>query len=204
MSNIKTKQAFLAALRDRLEGIPETDLQGSLDYYTEMIDDMQEGGATEAEAVASLGAVDDIAEQILLDLSLPKLVKAKAKPKRSLRAWEIVLIAVGSPVWLPLLLALGVVVLAVYIVLWTVGVSLYLADLSLAVGALGGVAGSVLMFATARPEEALLLLGAGLVCGGLAIFGFFGCNATAKGIFWLGKMMWRGIKACLIRREKVQ
>ena len=204
MSNIKTKQAFLAALRDRLEGIPETDLQGSLDYYTEMIDDMQEGGATEAEAVASLGAVDDIAEQILLDLSLPKLVKAKVKPKRSLRAWEIVLIAVGSPVWLPLLLALGVVVLAVYIVLWTVGVSLYLADLSLAVGALGGVAGSVLMFATARPEEALLLLGAGLVCGGLAIFGFFGCNATAKGIFWLGKMMWRGIKACLIRREKVQ
>ena len=204
MSNIKTKQAFLAALRDRLAGVPEADRQGSLDYYTEILDDMLEGGSSEAEAVASLGSVDAIAEQILLDLSLPKLVKAKVKPKRSLRAWEIVLIAVGSPVWFPLLLALGVVVLAVYIVLWTVWVSLYLADLGLAVGALGGVACSVLMFATARPEEALLLLGAGMVCGGLAIFGFFGCNATAKGIFWLGKMMWRGIKACLIRREKVQ
>lgn len=204
MSNIQTKQAFLAALRDRLKEIPEADRQGSLDYYTEILDDMLEGGSTEAEAVASLGSVDAIAEQILLDLSLPKLVKAKVKPKRSLRAWEIVLIAVGSPVWFPLLLALGAVVLSVYVVIWAVGVSLYAADLGLAVGALGGVACSVLLFATARPVEALLLLGAGMVCGGLAIFGFFGCNAAAKGIFWLGKIMWRGIKSCFIRREKVQ
>ncbi len=201
MSNIKTKQAFLEALRGHLEGIPEADLQGSLDYYTEILDDMTENGATETEAVASLGSVDTVAEQILLDLSLPKLVKAKVKPKRALRVWEIILIAVGSPVWFPLLLALGAVVLSVYIVLWAVGVSLYIADLGLAVGFLGGIASCVLMFATARPVEALLLLGAGLVCGGLAIMGFFGCNAAEKGILRLGKLMWRGIKSCFVRKE---
>ena len=204
MSEITTKQEFLAELRRRLEGLPEPDVQASVDYYAEMLEDMTEGGATEAEAVASLGSAEFIAEQILLDMPLPKLVKARVKPKRRLRAWEIVLIAVGSPVWLPILLALGAVILAVYIVLWTAGVCLYAADLCLAVGGLAGVLGCIFLFATAHPALALMMLGAGLVCGGLAIFGFFGCNYTAKGILWLGKMMWRGVKACFVRKERVQ
>lgn len=204
MSKITTKQAFLDELRRCLAGIPEKDLQESLDYYTEILDDMTENGMTEADAVASLGQIDAISEQILLDLTLPKLVKARVKPKRRLRAWEIVLIAVGSPVWLPILLALGIVVLAVYIVLWAVGISLYAADVSIAAGFLAGLAGSVVLFATARPMLALMMLGAGLACGGLALLGFFGCNATAKGIWKLGKLIWRGIKSCFIKKEEVR
>ena len=89
------KKEFLSALEARLAGLPEADLQASLDFYAEMLDDLTEGGMTEAEAVASLGSVDAIAEGILMDTPLPKLIKAKMKPKRRMRAWEIVLIAVG-------------------------------------------------------------------------------------------------------------
>ena len=204
MSNMTTKQAFLDELRRCLAGILEKDLQASLDYYTEILDDMTENGMSEADAVASLGPIDAIAEQILLDLPLPKLVKARVKPRRRLRAWEIVLIAVGSPVWVPIFLALGIVVLAVYIVLWAVGISLYAADLSMAAGFLAGVAGGVLFFATAEPMLAVMMLGAGLVCGGLAVLGFFGCHATAKGIWKLGKLIWRGIKSCFIKKEEIR
>ena len=196
------KQEFLLALRGALSGRSEADIRSSLDYYAEIIDDQMEEGIPEADAVASLGSVVSVAEQILLDMPLPKLVKARVKPKRRLRAWEIVLIAVGSPVWFPILLALAIVVLAVYIVLWSVVISLYAADLSLAAGALAGIAGCAVLAATGHIPSALLFVGAGLACAGLAIFGFFGCNATAKGVLWLGKLIWRGIKSCLIRKEE--
>ncbi|MBQ9151067.1 MAG: DUF1700 domain-containing protein [Clostridia bacterium] len=196
-----SKQEFLLALRGALADLSEADIKASLDYYAEIIDDQMEEGIDEADAVASLGSVVTVAEQILMDLPLPKLVKARVKPKRRLRAWEMILIAVGSPVWFPILLALAVVVLAVYIVLWSVVVSLYAADLCLAAGFLAGITGSVALFVTASPAVALLFLGAGMACAGLAIFGFLGCNATAKGVFLLGKLIWRGIKACFVRKK---
>ena len=196
------KQEFLLALRGALSALPEADIRASLDYYAEIIDDRMEEGIPETEAVASLGSVVAAAEQILLDMPLPKLVKARIKPKRKLRAWEIVLIAVGSPVWFPILLALAAVVLAVYIVLWAVAVSLYAADIGVGAGSVAGVAGAALMFVMGHPASALALLSAGFVCGGLMIFGFFGCNAAAKGIWRLGKLMWRGIKSCFIRKEE--
>lgn len=196
------KQEFLLALRGALGDLPDADIQASLDYYAEIIDDRMEEGSSETEAVASLGSVVTAAEQVLLDMPLPKLVKARVKPKRKLRAWEIVLIAVGSPVWFPILLALAVVALAVYIVLWAVAVSLYAADFGIGAGFAAGLAGGVLMFVMGHPAVALALLSAGFVCGGLAIFGFFGCNAAAKGIWRLSKLMWRGIKSCFIRKEE--
>ena len=196
------KQEYLLALRGALADLAEDDIQASLDYYAEIIDDRVEEGISETEAVASLGSVVAAAEQIRLDLPLPKLVKARVQRKRKLRAWEIVIIAVGSPVWFPILLALAVVVLAVYIVLWAVAVSLYAADLGISAGFIAGLAGGVLMFVTGHPAVALALLSAGLVCGGLAIFGFFGCNAAAKGIWRLGRLIWRGIKSCFIKREE--
>lgn len=195
------KKEFLSALEARLAGLPEADLQASLDFYAEMLDDLMEGGMTEQEAVASLGSVDAIAEEILMDTPLPKLIKAKMKPKRRMRAWEIVLIAVGSPVWFPILIALFAVALALYITLWAVVLSLYAADLALAVSVPAGLIAAIALFANGQPAAALLFLGAGLVLAGFAILWFFLCNLTAKGVWQLGKLTLRGIKACFIRKK---
>ena len=197
-----SKQEFLLALRGALADLPEADLRASLDYYAEIIDDRMEEGMDETEAVASLGSVVAAAEQILLDMPLPTLVKARVKPKRKLRAWEIVLLSVGAPVWFPILLALAVVVLAVYIVFWSVVVCFYAADLCLAAGFAAGVACAVMLFVTGKSMVAITMLGAGLACAGLAIFGFFGCNAIARGMIWLSRKLWRGIKFCFIRKEE--
>lgn len=195
------KKEFLVALEARLAGLPEADRQSSLDFYAEMLDDLMEGGMTEQEAVASLGSVDAIAEEILMDTPLPKLIKAKMKPKRRMRAWEIVLLAVGSPVWFPILIALFAVALSLYITLWAVVLSLYAADLAFAISAPAGIITAIALFVSGRPTAALLFLGAGLVLAGLTVLWLLLCNLTAKGAWQLGKLTLRGIKACFIRKE---
>ena len=197
------KQEFLLALRGGLSDLSEADIKASLDYYAEIIDDQMEEGIPEADAVASLGSVVTVAEQILLDMPLSKLVKARVKPKRRLRAWEIVLIAVGFPVWFPILVALAAVALALYVVLWSVVISLYSVDVSLAACLFGGIGGGIVLFITGNPFSALFLLGAGLVCGGLSIFLFFGCKAATKGTVLLAKQMLLGVKKCFVRKESV-
>ncbi len=194
------KRQFLAEIGTRLRSLPQGDVEKSLDYYSEMIDDRMENGVSEEEAVAAMGSVDDIAAQILLETPFPTLVKARLKPSRALKAWEIVLLVLGSPVWFPLLLAAGVVLLTVYIVLWAVIVSLYAADLSFAVGAAGGVGGLSILLYAGHPLQAVLFLGAGLICAGLAILLFFACNQISRRILMCSKRIALGVKARFTRR----
>lgn len=194
------KNEFLSALEARLAGLPEADRRSSLDFYAEMLDDLMEGGMTEADAVASLGPVDAIAEEILMDTPLPKLVKAKMK-KHRLSGLEITLLAVGFPIWLPILIALFAVALSLYITLWAVVISLYAADLAFAISAPAGIITAIALFVSGKPAAALLFLGAGLVLVGLTVLWLLLCNLTAKGVWQLGGLTLRGIKACFIRKE---
>ena len=198
------KEQFLAAIRARLETLPPSDVETSLDYYSEMIDDRTEDGLSEEEAVAAMGSVDDIAAQILMDTPLPTLVKARMKTARSLRVWEIILLVLGSPVWLPLLLAAGIIVLSLYLVLWAVIASLYAADLGIAVGALGGIAGFPLFLSTGVPTQAALFLSAGLICAGLAILLFLLFNQFARAAVFLSKLPIRWLKKKFTRKEDAQ
>ena len=195
------KLDFLLELEERLGVLSETDRRASLDYYSEMLDDLTESGMTEAEAVASLGSVDAIAEEILMDVPLPKLVKAKMKGKRRMTGTELTLLIVGFPIWFPLLISVFAVIFSVYVSLWAVVISLYAADLSLAVSAPAALVGAILLFAAGEPASALLFLGAMLALAGLSILLFHGCNAAAKGVVRLGKLTLRGIKACFIRKK---
>lgn len=194
------KQQFLEAIRVKLGSLPQSDVEKSLDYYSEMIDDRVEDGLSEEEAVAAMGSADGIAAQILMDTPLPTLVKAKMKPARSIKAWEIILLILGSPIWLPLLLAAGIIVLSLYIVLWSVIAALYAADLCIAVGTLCGIAGLILLLLAGFPIQAVLFLSAGLVCAGLAILLFFLFTQIARVAVFLSKMPIRAIKSRFIRK----
>ena len=52
-----TKQEFLNELKNQISEYPSEETKQSLEYYSEMIDDRIEEGMTEAEAIASMGAV---------------------------------------------------------------------------------------------------------------------------------------------------
>ena len=72
-----TKLQFLFALRDKLAGLPQSDIEERLRFYSEMIEDRMEEGLSEEEAVAAVGTVDEIASQATADI--PPVKKAAAK-----------------------------------------------------------------------------------------------------------------------------
>ena len=109
------KEQFLLDLASALAGLPEEDIEKSLEYYSEMIDDRIEEGLSDEEAVADLGSIEEIRAQIIKDTPLPKLIKEKVKPKRSLSGLEITLIIIGSPIWFSLLVAAAAVRMAVVV-----------------------------------------------------------------------------------------
>lgn len=77
-----TKLQFLLSLHNKLSGLPQNEIEERLNFYSEMIEDRIEDGLSEEEAVSEIGTVDEIAEQIVSDIPLTKIVKEKIKPKR--------------------------------------------------------------------------------------------------------------------------
>lgn len=167
------KNTFLQKLQKRLYGLPEEDIQRTLDYYREMIEDRMEEGLSEEEAVANIGSVEEIAEPLL-----PKAAKRKMK------AWEITLLILGFPVWFPLLVASAAVVFSLV-------VTVYAVDVALAGCAVGGVFCTFLYLLHANWAGAAFIFGAGLACGGLSILCFVGSNALMKHSFRLVKAAFR-------------
>jgi len=198
------KQEFLDSLRRALSGLPIDEIEERIGFYGEMIDDRMEEGLSEEEAVAAVGDIDEIVEQTVSELPLSKLVKKKIKPKRSLKVWEIVLIALGSPIWITILAAALVIILSLYAVLWSVVVSLWAVGAALAGTFLGGIALGVVYIVVENVFLGIALIGAALFCAGLAIFWYFGCMAATKGIVILTKKIFLGIKMLFVGKEKTK
>ena len=153
--------------------------------------------------VAAVGPVDEIVRQIIADTPLAKLAKERMRPRRQPKAWEIVLLVLGSPLWLSLGLAAIAVIFAFYVVLWSVSVSLWAVFASLAVCAVGGLPAFAVLIARSG-AAALAILAAGMVCAGLAIVLFFGCRAATKGILTLTRRIASWLKHCFLRKADAQ
>ncbi|MBE6661373.1 MAG: DUF1700 domain-containing protein [Ruminococcaceae bacterium] len=198
-----TKHEFITQLRDRLSELPEREVEERLSFYVEMIDDRIEDGRTEQEAVADLGPLDEVVAQIVADIPLLQIAKKRIKPTRRLKAWEIVLLAVGSPVWASLLIAALAVLIALYASFWAIIVSLWAAFGSLAGCALGGVVSGFALSMGANLPAGMALIGAGIVCAGLSVLLFFACKAATKGLVVLASKTVLAVKRCLIKKEGV-
>ena len=195
------KQEFLEQLRKQFSSLPQADIEEQLSFYSEMIDDRMEEGLSEEDAVSAVGSVDEIANQILADTPLTKIVKERITPKRKLSAWEITLLAVGFPVWGSLLISAFAVLFSLYASVWAVVVSLWVSFGAVAGSSLGGVLGGILFICQGHLLSGLATIGAGLVCAGLAILLFYGCKAAVVGTIFLTKKLLLGIKRCFTGKE---
>ena len=198
------KQEFLGALKKRLSGLPKNEIEERLAFYGEMIDDRTEDGRTEEEAVAEIGGADEIAAQIIADIPLTRLVKERIKPKRRLKTWEIVLIVLGSPIWLSLAIAAAAVFFSMYIVLCSLIVALWSVFVSLIAGAIAAVPAFIVTFAHGNAASGLAVLSGGLILAGLCIFTGYGCKAATANIFVLTKKFALSAKKCFIKKEEIQ
>ena len=197
---------FLTQLRARLWALPEEDKQRSVDYYGEMIADRMEDGLSEEEAVAAIGDLDEIVQQILTETPRPpatvKKEEEQKKQKRKVSWWETLLLVLGFPVWGSLLITAAAVVFSVWISLWSVVIALYATAFALAVCAVGLPVAAFSLLWIHRYGDGAVLVGGALVCAGSAILVFLLSNLTAKGLAALTRMIWDGAIGIFKRKER--
>lgn len=194
------KKEFLDSLKIGLSGLPENDLEERLNFYSEMIDDLMEDGLSEEDAIKKIGSPEQIISQIISDTPLPKLIKGKFN--RRITVIEIILLILGSPIWLSLIIAAVSIVLSIYITLWSVIISIWAVSISLLACSVGGLLGSIFFFAKANTLTAFAIIGASLVLAGLSIFAFWGCKVATKSTFILTKKIAISIKKCFVIRSE--
>lgn len=192
------KKEFLNLLQKGLTGLPQEDIDERLNFYSEMIDDYIEEGLSEEEALSRIGSASAIAAQIVADASL---AEPAAKEKKHRSPWKTAMIIVGSPIWLSLLIAAFAVVFSLYVSLWAIIISLWSVFGALCSCAFAGLLCGIALGVTGNVFPGLAMIGASLVCGGLSILAFFGCNAATKGTVLLTKKLAASIKASIRKKE---
>ena len=184
-----------------------------------------EKGLSQEELATALGVVRQTVSKWEKELSLPEsemllkiaevlgttaadlldeqpLPPAEEKSPRRLKAWEIVLLALGSPIWLSLGIAALAVAVALYAVVWSVIISLWAVFAALVSCAAGGVvAGNILAF-TGSVLPGMATVAAGLVCAGLSVFAFFGCKMATKVVLIWSRKIAGWIKNRIFKKEK--
>lgn len=195
-----TKTEFLLELKARLAGLSQKDIDHSVDFYREMIEDRMEEGEPEEEAVAAVGTPADVAARIFSELPLSKIIRARLASRTGMKTWEMLLLILGSPIWASLLISAFAVVFSVYAALWSVAVALWSADASFLLGGIAGVIlGGVFCF-THSPGLGLTVVGSGLLLGGLSILLFAACKNATRGLLRLSGWIFSKIKSCFIRK----
>lgn len=196
------KDEFLNELRNKLKGLTKSDIEDRISYYSEMIDDRIEEGESEEDATNNIGTVDEIVEQIATNTSLVKLVKEKTIPKRSLKAWEIILLILGFPLWFPILITGIVLAFTFYILIWVFVIVVYALELSLIAMAL---VGAVTFFAYLFDGSLnLIVLGSSILGLGGGILLSFVCIYSTKITLKLSKKIIIAIKMSFIKKGETK
>ncbi|MEG0017015.1 MAG: DUF1700 domain-containing protein [Gordonibacter sp.] len=193
------KIEFLTELRRALGKLPSYEVEQSLTFYAEMIDDRMEDGMGELEAVAALGPIPGIAAQIIAET--PAIPKAIAKANTGSRTLNIVLLAVFSPVWVPLALALTLAALAVYVSIWVVIALLWVTVICLMLFLPLSIVGLVYFAATGFPLSGVWMLGCGLAVAGIGLFAWLGMTVVSKSLVQLTHSFARWIKGLFVRKR---
>ncbi|WP_139653543.1 DUF1700 domain-containing protein [Raoultibacter phocaeensis] len=192
------KAEFLTALRRALGKLPSYEVEQTITFYAEMIDDRIEDGIPEHEAVAALGPVEAIAAQIIAET--PAIPKAIAKANTGSRTLNIVLLAVFSFIWVPIALALVMAALAVYLSIWATVIALWATVAVLILCAPIGIVGLIWCLASGYQLTGLYMLGCGLTGTGLGLFAWFGVLAASKGLVKLTHSFANWIKGLFVKR----
>jgi uncharacterized membrane protein len=193
------KAQFLGNLQAALGRLPQSEIDQSLAFYAEMIDDRVEDGMSEEDAVAQLGDIQTIVNQIFSET--PLIPRTVAKADTGSKTLNIVLLIVFSPIWVPIAIALAVSVLAIYLSLWIVILSLWITVAALVLSGLTALASTVYFVALGHPLSGMLAAGGGLSCVGIGIFCYFGVLAASKGLFKLTQLFARKIRSLFVHQE---
>lgn len=198
-----SRDAFIGELRHRMAGLPQEIVDRTVEYYSELVADSVEDGLSEEEAVSRLGYIDEIVANVVKDTPLTQIVQTRVQEKKAkgVSAWVIVLLVLGAPVWLPLLIAGLVVILALFIALWAVVIALWAAVAAVILTGIVAMVGGVIELVRMHLAQGLVLLGGGLMCLGLCALLYLLMKLITVGTVKLCKWIWTGIKSLFVGRK---
>lgn len=178
------KQEFLSLLKKRLSSLPKKEIEERVSFYSEMIDDRMEDGMSENEAVRDIGGPELVSSEVLK--ITPKKQRGKIKrEKKETNLTLILLLALGFPIWLPLLISGFAVIVSLYATLWSLLVSLWAVFISLAVSAPAGLIIGLINIFSGNGAVGAITVGGSFVAAGIAVFLYFGCIAATRGMLSL-------------------
>lgn len=173
------KQTFLRRLEEGLRQLPPEEREDILAYHREYFQDA--GPEQEAKVIQELGDPDLLARRLLSEYgeqppaSPPPPPPSQPQPeapkkKRPSGVLVAILAVLAAPIALPLAAALGAVAIALAVAALSVALALMAVIVGVLVTgfALVALGSSTLLL---YPPAALVVLGAGLVCCGLGLFG---------------------------------
>ena len=163
-----TKTTFIDTLRGLLQSLNEDECNKFISYYEEIIEDYKESGLTEEEVIKKIGTPQSIADNILseqdsIDIKVPSF---------SSKILNAILLILGFPLWGSLLLALVLLILSVYIIIWCIPFTTGASSIAFFVAALISIIGSPFMMADVL-TVGIVQLGLGVSSVGLSIL--LGC-----------------------------
>lgn len=181
-----TKQEFLTELERALGKLPHAEVEQALAFYDEAISDRMEDGLSEAEAVANLGSIDEIAAQITAET--PPIPRAIARANTGSRTLNIVLLAVFSPIWVPIALGIAAAALGIYVAIWAVILALWVTDATVVLMPIAGLISLVSLGTAGAAPSGLFALGATLIASGIGLLASFG-------VFWASRLLFRATRS---------
>ena len=200
------KQEFLNELAAQLSSLSKNEIDKSIAYYNESIDDRIEDGMAEEEAVKALGPIPAIVENILYDMSIPTLMKAKvneSKDRAPNKGIWLALVIVGFPLWFPLLMAFIIVIMAIYVTAWSLIVSLYAVVFSFGIACFTGIIGGFAQCIFKSIPVGLCVIGIAIICGALSLFMIKPVYLITKKLIKLTTYSIRKMKSLFISRKGV-
>jgi len=163
-----TKNEFLVALSNALEGIPDRDK--AIAYYAEMIDDRIEDGMSETAATASMGNIDAIRTKIISETPIQSFIKEKASMPMN---WVMILILIfGFPIWFSLLASACSVIFSLFAAAVAIIFALCAVLFAFAISGIALIIATPFVASTGAPN-ALFTLGTGLIMISLSILMFY-------------------------------
>ncbi len=195
-----TKTEFLGDLKHLLRELPESDAKESLEYYGEIINDRIEDGVEEADAVSALGTPKEIAEQILSEFE-GKRPSATREKRSGMRPWIIVMLIVGSPIWLSLAVTAAALAITAFVLLWTMVAVAWFVCVSLCASAVTAVIAGFSKLFLGSFAYAILLFGTALFISGITILSVICCIKLTAICALLIKKLFAGISSRVKRKE---
>ncbi|MFA5421988.1 MAG: DUF1700 domain-containing protein [Bacilli bacterium] len=202
------KKEFLDNLRREIRNLPYDEVEKTITYYEEIISDRMEDGATEDDAVASLGSPEAIARDLLANQPFSTIIKRKVedfknRPNSENNAALIIILVLLFPFWFPLVMSLLGVIISLFAAVGSLIVAIWAISIAIGASGIALFAASFVAFATSQVATGFFSIGVGFALIGLSILAVILSIYATKGIIKLLDLLIHSIKKMFFRRPTI-